>query len=473
MDGPATNICSLPDELLLEILSSFNSIRSYEPQSTAFKNKKKERARQCSNLAKQSTLYSLCLTSRRLQWLATPLLYASFTGSATLHGLLPLQLFYRTICSNQPGVDPGLRFTAYLKYVENRLSDHQGNSFYHDITKEGAIEEGADKMIQLYYRLLAAVVNTAQNLEHLCLVSLETEDVSFWNYVLPSFTPCEPSSPLIATHGFHKLQSICFQIHTEGHDYGLHTTWFHRICWALTHVPLLTDFRASGVVGTDIHLGPYGAFKRLKRLAITECVLSLEEVLQAWATCEGLQHITTEWAFLNCGDEAPSDLYAGLLRHSATLETLHIDMREVRFDESRTAPGQRLGSLKQFTSLTSVSVCETALLGNTIPLTGLPDEVLSPSICELLPASVKRFDFLICSDLSFENSSRLDDALTSWNFVKDCRTGLPELEEVTVRNSDTLRAPRTVEAFEEARVKLSFPTRSGLMHFYDDLQHGY
>jgi hypothetical protein len=472
MSNPATTLCSLPDELLLEILHSFDSVRSYEPQSTAFKNKDKERARQCSNLVKHSALYSLCLTSRRLRWLATPFLYATFAGSATLYGLVPLRLFHRTICRHQPGIGLGLRFAVHLKYVENRLSDHLGNSFYHDMTKDCAIEEGADEMIQLYYHLIADVVNNAQNLEHLSLISLETVDVTFWNYILPSFAPYEPSSAVIPTHGFSKLQSICLQIHTEGHSDSRHTTWFYRICSALVHAPLLTDFRASGVVGTDISLAPYGVFKRLKRLEITECVLNLEEVVQAWAACQGLRHITVEWSFLNCGDEAPSDLYAGLLRHSATLETLHIDMREVRFDESRTAPGQRLGSLEPFTMLESVSLCELALLGNTLPITGLPDQVLKPRIRELLPVSVKRFDFLICSDPSFENSSHLDDALTSWDLVKDCKTGLPDLKEVTIRNTDTLRAPHTIEAFEEAGVKLGFPTNSSPMHFYDNLRYG-
>jgi hypothetical protein len=463
MPKSVATLCSLPDELILEILHSFNSVHSYEPQSTAFKNKEKEKARQCANLQSQSALYSLCLTCHRLRRLAIPFLYAAFEGSTTWHGSKPLQLFHRTICNPDLGIGLKVHFAEHLNYVENRLSDHLGNSLYHDTEIEGA-----DNMTTQYFHLLADIVASAPNVEHLSVVSIETDEVSFWQYILPAnSTPWHgSSSTVVSSHGFQKLQTFCFQIHTEGFRSGPHATWLHRICSALTAVPLLTDLRASGVMGGYSTLPSFGNFKRLQRFDITECVLTLDQVIQAWTACESLRHIVCEWAFLICGSEAPSDLYAGLLRHSTTLETLHLDMREVRFDESLTIPGQRLGTLQPFIALKSLCLCEATLLGNTLPLIGLPDDVLHPSITELLPIGVERFAFLLYSNSSYENTDRLDAALSSWNLFEDCERGLPKLREVTLKARQDLCAPHATRNFESLGICLNFLKEFKTESFY-------
>jgi hypothetical protein len=446
MAQPATSLQDLPVELILEVVRHLGCIRSHDPQSTAFKEKEQEKARQCENHARQLALHSLCLTCHRLRTIATPTLYSSFVGSATWHGYAPLQLFHRTISSPNNATGLKIRLADSLQYVENRLSDYLGNSLYDDTEFYGAIH-----MVAQYFYLLADIVRLAPNLQHLSVVSLETDEVSFWNYLLPGNlgTWAPPVSSQVASHGLPKLQTLCFQIHTEGYGFGPDAAWFRRICSAMTSVSPLSDLRASGVMTSATTLPLFGSFKNLQRLDITECVLDFEEVVDIWKACGGLRHIVAEWAFLNCGGEAPSDLYPGLLQHAKTLETLHLDMREVRFNNALAASPQILGSLKSFEVLESLAICETALLGNTFPLLDFPDQALEYGIAELMPFALKSFALLVHSDYGYETDCRLDEAFALWHLAEDCVRSLPKLEEVSVISGYRLSAPNVTKAFEE------------------------
>ena len=460
MNVSRTTICDLPDELILGTICHLSCIRSYEPQSAAFKEKPKERARQYENHVGQVALHSLCLTSHRLRQIATPALYASFMGSATWHGYEPLQLFHRTISNPANAVGMKARLGGYLRYVENRLCDYLGNSLYDDTEFYGAVD-----MVARYFYLLSDIVKQAPNLQHLSVVSLETDEVSFWNYVLPSdlgtwasLTPAK-----VASHGFRRLKTLCFQIHTEGYGFGPDSVWFRRICSAMTSVPSLVDFRASGVTTSGLSLPLFGCFKKLQRLEITECVLDLEEITEIWSACDGLRHIVCEWAFLNCASETPSDLYSGLLHHTKTLETLGLDMREVRFNRSIAMGPQLLGSLQNFTMLKSLVICETALLGDTFPLLDFPDQQLEHRIANLLPMSLESVTLLLHSDYGYEHDCRLDEAFALWHLADDINKDLPNLEEISVRYPLMLSAPNLAKAFQEAglRFKIVREARSG------------
>ncbi|KAF1833231.1 hypothetical protein BDW02DRAFT_470181, partial [Decorospora gaudefroyi] len=338
-------IHSLPDELLLEILRYLIAIRSFETQSTAFLNKREERARQCENRVRQLALYSLCFTSRNLRRVATPILYSSFTGSTTSHGLLILKLFHRTVSNSNNASGSNSRLTNHLLYVENRLADHLGNSLSADIRLAEPTH-----MVQKYFYLLSDIVRRAPNLQHLCVTNLESKDVSFWKYILPGQNHTESStSTSVAGHGLCKLQALCVQVHTTSFRGKGVTVSFRDICSSMTLVPSLSDFRASTVtaIGPSGPSSSFGNFKSLQRLELTQCVLDFDFVIDIWSACEGLRHVVCAWAYLDCPDGAPSDLYPGLLRHAETLETLHLDLREVRFDNqtSTSPPPQPLGTL--------------------------------------------------------------------------------------------------------------------------------
>jgi hypothetical protein len=444
MSTVATALDDLPDELLLHVVQHLRCINSLEPQSTAFKQKAEEKARQCENRVRQLALHSLCLANRHLRRIATPTLYASFVGSATRHGLKPLQLFHRTITgSSAPLAD-------HLEYIENRLSDYLGNSLYDDTEEDGAVD-----MVLQYFYLLADIVSHAPNIQRLSVVSLETIDVSFWDYILPDGL-FAGGPPLVANHGFPKLQSLCFQIHTRGHGRIRMTNSFSRIFSAMTLVPVLRDLRASGVMSSDFAQTLTGQFKKLTRIEITECVLELDEVISIWAACDELRHIVCEWAFLNYASNQPSDLYEGLLRHCETLEYLHLDMREVRVLESPDAQPNKLGSLQPFEVLTSLTICERALLGTAHVY--FEDQIRSQDarLSELLPAKLEKFVLLMQGEVEHEADEILLDAEPLLTLSNDCPQLLPDLKVVLVQSRDQLIQPTLTKAFEDRSVRFGF-----------------
>jgi hypothetical protein len=377
---------NLAEELAEEILFHLSSIRSYEPQSTAFKDKKNEKARQRKNRVRQRALYAICLTSHCLRRIATPILYASFTGSATLHGWKTLQLFKRTICTPQATNIATLRINhaECLLYLENRLSDYLGNNLYDDMEPSHA-----ENMVANYFCMLADVIRSAPNLQHLSVVSLETTDVSLWGYLLPGHCSLTLDEKNPAGHGLTKLQTLCLQIHMAAYDSANVDISFHDICLAMTRVPLLSDFRASGVAtsGQPLSHLESGSFKRLQRLEITECVLDFDEITDILTACEGLRHITCAWAYLDETVIGPCKLYTGLLQHVETVESLHLDLHEVRFEYSIPQTLELFGTLKLFTKLKSLTISWDYLLGwvPEVPAHFTP----SMLIADLLPSSLE------------------------------------------------------------------------------------
>jgi hypothetical protein len=452
MYEPVTGFYSLPDELILEVMRYFDCIRSYEPQSSAFKEKRKERSRQCKNRESQVVLHSLCLSSRRLREIATPILYASFVGSATWHNLKSLQLFYRTISGLKPGLGMQVRFGEYLHYIENRLSDHLGNSL-----SEDSKQSGATLMVTEYFRLLAGIVVSAPNLQHLSIVSLEMSKVSFWTYILPDSST--PGSPEIAFHGLQKLKTICFQLHALSSHVNPQIDWFRRILSAMVSVPMLTQFWASSVIRNGPTMSLQGTFKKLERFNITECMLDFEEVVACWEACEGLRHITCEWAFLDCSDEAlsstPQDLYNGLLRHKSALKTLYLDMREVRFPDPAMKPVRSIGSFRPFDALESLSLCETSLLGSTMSLIEAPDHTMQHRISKFLPTNLNSFTLLLQGMTNSGDIKELDEVLSSWMIFEDCKSSLPALTEISIRSYNDVSAPNLTKAFEDVGVQFN------------------
>jgi hypothetical protein len=440
-------IDSLPDELLLETLQYLSCIPSRETQSSAFKNKTKEIARQCENSERRQALYSLCLTSQRLRRIALPLLYASFTSSTTWHGSKILRLFHRTILSPENGTSLEVRLGNHLKYVENRFWDHLGNNLPFDCGIDGA-----ESMIQSYFRQLADIIHSAPNLQHVSVVSLETTDISLWKHILSE--GMDTASTKVVCVGLQSLRSLAFQIHHQSSRHGARD-WFHPILSAMASVPTLTDVRASGVASSlqPINLSR-SRFCKLQRLNITECLLHFDEVIKIWTACENLRHITCVWAYLNCIVEGPSDLYEALLQHRTTLETLHLDLRQVRFDDAFNLP-QKLGTLRPFTALDTILLCETTLLGNIQPLIVFPDQLLGVQsrISEFLPASVKSFALLLLADKWGMNGDCLDASFSSWHFVDDCKRCYSQLKEVSVKSVNILSAPDVTTAFRETGIQ--------------------
>jgi len=433
------SLMDLPDELLLQITDHFHVIRSFQPQSEAFKLKNQERTRQCENHIRQKTLYSLCLTSRRLRRISEPVLYSAFVSSTTWRGFEPIKRFHQTI-SKHP------EFAQRLQYVENRLSDYLGNGLYDDMNFFGAVD-----MVEEYFLKLASIVNHSPNIEHLSVVSLETSDVSFWRHVLGT-----KLQSTIATHGFPKLQTLCLQI--QSGDYGLidGSGWFRRITDALTTVPTLKTLRANGVVSSGDFSPLPGRYKCLETIEISECILDFDQVVQLTSACENLKHFGCQWAFLNCNALVhPSDLFDGLSPHKDTLESLRLDVREARFQHGPFEM-EPLGCLREFTALKSVTICGTTLLATNHSLLDFPDQQLPYRIAELLPPSLESLTLLMHSNHGYDDDFRIDEAFALWDLAEDCEEMLPKLKEVNIRSPHVLAGINLTEQFKEIGVSLNF-----------------
>jgi hypothetical protein len=150
----------------------------------------------------------------------------------------------------------------------------------------------------------------------------------------------------------------------------------------------------------------------------------------------------------------PADLYAALSRHKDTLQTLHLDMREVRTDDAFTAP-ERLGSLQHFAALKSLRICESSLLGHVWSLAFFPDQVLHCRLHEILPVSLKSFTFLLLGDQATAKTGQLDEPLILWSFVDDCKNYFPELKVVSIVSIHDLHASKVAKAFEDTDLQFS------------------
>lgn len=432
---------NLPDELMLEIISYFNPIPSFEPQPVAFRHRTKECARQRENRERQLVLHALCLTSRHIRALATPTLYSSLLSCTTLASFRPLQLFYQTI--RRPHPVPGLKIRLYdcLHYVENRSADYLGNSLGSDVQQEEGL-----LMVTQYYPLLAEIIKCAPNLQQLNISSLEMDDISFWRHILPCDSRGAPKA--FAIHGTRKLKSVAFSMQTIDVYEEWNTQIFRRICLAMSFIPTLTDFRASGITTSgSLSLPRLGDFHNTERVEITECLLDVREVAELWMACKYLHHITCHWAYHPFDHGSPSDLYLALLRHSKTLQTLHLDPRAI----CTPLAVSTLGSLRPFTSLTTLSLSVAAL--------GIEDQFFDheeqKSGCRLssvLPQSLEMFDILITRGYEPASHVRLDRIRALWDLASDAPHSLPKLRIVRALQLCRLYAPKLTNAFKNVGV---------------------
>ncbi|KAI8940661.1 hypothetical protein NX059_001931 [Plenodomus lindquistii] len=422
------------------------SLRASEPQSIAMKNYKEERSRQSENQKRQRTLHSACLTSHRLRRIATPILYASFTGTSTWKGMEHLKLFHRTIFGCDTSATHRVPLSNCIRYIENRLSDHEGNNLYEDA-------EGYDsvQMTARYFCLLSEIVKKSPNLQHLNVVSLEVEDVSFWKFFKSGTTAADS----LIDHAescdvpFRKLETLCFQTNTPGIRVRSTDVSVAQISLAMAFAPLLQHFQACGIIAINdpsvamsTALAP---LRRLQRLEITRCLLDFEDLLEVWGACEGLRHITCEWAYLDSPFELPSYLLPGLLRHAETLRTLHLDMREVRFELPRPPEPPLFGSLRAFVNLRSLTLCER--------FTSDDHYVWNGRLADLLPANLEKLTVLRHPDGLYEYGSHEDRIRNLRHLAQDCRPALPRLKRVAIHDVLQFQSSELHTLFNNAGVR--------------------
>ncbi|KAH7117137.1 hypothetical protein B0J11DRAFT_442813 [Dendryphion nanum] len=431
------SLLDLPDEILLQILAYLRIIRSYKTQSQAFRLKQEEITRQSKNRQREAAFYSLCLTSKRLHRVATPVLYEAFVNTTTWQGFKPLCLFLRTIsqCSS---------LAYHVQYIENRLWDYLGNGLYDDLEFYGATE-----MVREYYETLATVIRLCRNISHLTVVSLETAEVSLWRGLIQ----LKSSPTQMASHGFLKLHTLCLQIHTEDYGLGEESSWFRRIANALLTVPTLKTLRASGVTSGDSAFVT-GEYQSLETIDISECILDFDEVVQIASASPKLKHFGCSWAYLNSQGFHLPDLYASLNTQKKSLEYLCLDTREVRFC-AEDFPFQPFGSIRDFEALKTIEMCEMSLLANTMSLLDFPDQRLPIRISELLPPCLESLSIMVKSEYGYNDDCRVDEVFALWDLADDCSKMLPYLRKVQIKSVYELSALLLTSRYREVGVTLS------------------
>jgi hypothetical protein len=143
-----------------------------------------------------------------------------------------------------------------------------------------------------------------------------------------------------------------------------------------------------------------------------------------------------------------------LLLHAETLETLQLDMREVRFHWSPPFQICRLGSLRPFSALKSLILCETTLRSSFLPLIVFPDQVLHCRISELIPIRLESFSLFLESFPDSETECQLEEFPALLHLLYDCEVQLLQLKEVIMMCKTGLSAPATKAAFNKIGVQL-------------------
>ncbi|KAJ8110216.1 hypothetical protein OPT61_g6883 [Boeremia exigua] len=416
------SIYDLPDEILLEVVRCLGAIHSSETQSEAFKHKRIEKERQRENFIRKQALYALCLTSHRMRCLSSPTLYASSSTCATRSGLKQLQLLHRTMAEPANALSPTKRFAEYLQYVENRLADFRGNSLQDD---EGFQQDS----VATYFQLLASLVLCAPNIEQLCVVSLEHDDVSFWTNVLgnPSGAPYQ---------GFSKLAQLSAQIHTLAWSSLPGISILEQILQLAQSLLMLSDLRVSGATTTSEHLLDFQSdeITNLRRLDLTECNLEFVETANLLQACRNLRHFTCKWEFVKDTHVGPSVLRPALLARADTLESLSLDWREVRYNTLIEPGSSMIGSLRTLENLKDLEICELGFLGDWFSILELPGQPTSFEISELLPASLQSMVLLAKGDVEHYDDDVLKNARCLWQFSKHCEQATPHLKSFCIKS---------------------------------------
>lgn len=435
-------LCDLPDELLVNVVHFFDIIRSHETQSTAFRDKNSEKARQCENNIRQRTLHALSLASQRLRRVSLPILYSSSVTCATSNGLESLQLLHRTLTNSEYALGQTKRLREHLRYLENRLADYKGNSLQDD-------EDFQQGSVRLYFQLLADLVMLAPNIEHVNIVSLEYDDVSFWTHVIdaPQRTHLDSSS---------KLKWLVYQIHAGPTSPDISIS--ERSIQYLPSYPMLEDLRMSRAITQRAGSLPLIPAKTMSicRLDLAENSLDIEDVADLLLACSTIRHFKCDWTFDHAVNVDPATLNNALLAHSNTLETLSLDWREVGFLLSHDANVRLLGSLQSLKVLRTLRISELGFLSTNRSILQFPDMVLDRPLSTLLPESLEHMELLMETIPHPFPIDSLEKTVCLWDLADGSKTSLPHLDVLCINiiGVDDLSVVALTDAFGKAGVQL-------------------
>lgn len=437
-----SSLYDLPDEILLEVVCRFEVVRSFETQSEAFRYANAEKGRQRENHIRQQALYALCVTSRRLRYLSLPSLYSSSVTCASRRGHRSLQLLHRTIIEPGNALGQTKRLAEHVRYIENRLADYRGDSLQADVWFQNG-------PLASYFQLLADLILRAPNLEHICVVSVEHNDVSLWNHIYDG-------SPSSSQQILLKLKHLSAQVHTYPYSSVPGVSQLERMLQHLRSLPVLSDLRISGATasGDPILASPVDKFSNLRRLDLAECNLAMVEVAKLLWVCTRLQRFTCVWQFIWESEEGPSVLLPALISCSDTLETLALDWRPVRHSLLTFFGTRMIGSLKSLKNLRSLEICELGFLSDDHSYMDLPEQDPVLAMTDLLPVGLEELKLLYKGKTSDYESNVLENASCLRQFGSDCKIAMPHLKTLCIKAEQPMALPTLTDAFARAGVQL-------------------
>jgi hypothetical protein len=440
------SLSSLPIELVLEVLDHLKIVRSYDEKSAFDPFSFENWTRQPENCILQQSLRSVCLTSRRLNRIATPILYESFTSSPTRHGIELLRLLHERLSASYIS---GSNCIKHLQYVEARISTELQKAAHFD-----PLEPDNANLAANYFRLLADIVKWAPNLQHLSVAVLEMGDVSFWKHVLPGQnTTAELVLMTAAGQCFEKLRTLNLQTYV-GSSLESGAVSFQRICSVMSRAPFFCGLQAHGVktCALPVQLWRPSTFYMLRRIELTNCMLPVQRVTQILSACKELRHVHCGWGSPDTGGGTLPDLYNSLFRHYETLKSLYLDLCHVSYLHN-------LDKFECFRTFRPLKCLETLTVSDNCYLG--PSRLIGynwtrsspqPQMAELLPPSLSSFGILVSWNPEQSCCDGTDESPDLWDLVADCKSSGLNLKRIYVSGEFISEAPRLKEAFLEIGV---------------------
>jgi hypothetical protein len=404
----------LPDELLLEIVSYLHLLTKYASTPPTNKAQDKDDERYEENISRKFALWSLCLTSRRICRIATPILYSTFIlDLSTRPSKSPTYLLLKTLIA-RPELAP------CITYIENRIEDAvAARDDPHFMTWRTSAQCDAPLLVAVARKiwgcdfpseenswgcrledhpdeaeLALLIALAAPNLRHLYLASLESFPPSIWDFV-----GFEARNGLesVQTRAFPKLENLCIELE-ERDSWVSGGAWFTQLAGHLPNLPALRYLHTNGMFCKDPKLPLRPQSLAVQSIYLSNCNLDLGQVCDFVRACRTLKQFACHYQPVDCSRSFDLGmLKAALLEHRSTLEKVYLNVHQV---VASTRCIQPLGPLYDFTHLTDVALCTTSLFGSP-KLHGYehPQHRLGywnftrprQQLSELLPAGVEKF----------------------------------------------------------------------------------
>lgn len=317
------------------------------------------------------------------------------------------------------------------------------------------------RVVRQYLENLAEIIGMCPNIQQMSVISVEFGDISLWTHLIPDSVQiqlgdeCERGP--IAGHGLLKLKTFAFQSNAQTSYGRLVYPSLYDIFSSLVHCPSLDILHASGLVeGGAQDRRTLGTFKKLQRLELTECMLSISSVERTILSCKDLRHFVCHWSYLSWSPQTEIiEWFPDLVMMEETLETLWLLVGTLNLS-SEFVPNRSFISLRRMTRLKELKLCDLFFPNMH---GGHPLAEGTPSIAFELPPSLEH--------LTISYKMRwLDD----WDWVEDlwhplklladdCPAHLPSLRSIVCHIDDTAgiwQGEELIEMFKEVGVSLSF-----------------